>query len=128
MFAIDCEMCLTNQNKSELTRISVVNENLELLYDTFVKPKNAITDYLTQYSGITKECLDNCTVTIKDVQKKIQEILPSDAILVGHSLNFDLHAMKMIHPYVIDTSCIYSLSGSRIHKARLKQLSAIFLG
>ncbi|KAK2176666.1 hypothetical protein NP493_648g00001 [Ridgeia piscesae] len=47
MFAIDCEMCQTAVNQSELTRVSVVNERLETLYDTLVKPRNRIVNYLT---------------------------------------------------------------------------------
>lgn len=30
MFAIDCEMCITETNPSELTRIAVINENHEV--------------------------------------------------------------------------------------------------
>jgi len=32
---------------------------------------------------------------IEDVQHQIQQLLPSDAILVGHSLNFDLDALQV---------------------------------
>lgn len=30
MYAIDCEMCMTQSNPSELTRIAVVDENLKV--------------------------------------------------------------------------------------------------
>ena len=39
--------CLSANGK-ELTRISIVNENLDVIYDTYVKPEAPITDYLTQ--------------------------------------------------------------------------------
>jgi len=32
---------------------------------------------------------------IEEVQKRLQQLLPSDAILVGHSLNFDLDALQV---------------------------------
>jgi len=32
---------------------------------------------------------------IEEVQQRIQQLLPSDAILVGHSLNFDLDALQV---------------------------------
>jgi len=32
---------------------------------------------------------------LEDVQQQIQKLLPSDAILVGHSLNFDLDALQV---------------------------------
>ena len=68
--AIDCEMCDTAQG-SELTRISVLSFEGALLLDTLVKPKNEITNYQTQYSGITEEMLRDVTVTLEQVQTRI---------------------------------------------------------
>ncbi|XP_048764666.2 RNA exonuclease 5-like isoform X2 [Ostrea edulis] len=127
MFALDCEMCMTKARQSELTRVSIVNEKLETLYDTLVKPYNRITNYLTKYSGITKELLDPVTTRLSEVQKKIQELLPADAILCGQSLGGDLRAVKMYHPYVIDTSCIYNLTGRAGMKTGLKRLTEMFV-
>jgi RNA exonuclease 1 len=53
------------------------------------------------------------TTKLKDVQADLRALLPADCILVGQSLNFDLKAMKMMHPYVIDTACIYNITGDR---------------
>ncbi len=64
--AIDCEMCDTAQG-SELTRISVLSFEGAVLLDTLVKPRNAITNYQTQYSGITEEMLRDVTVTLEQV-------------------------------------------------------------
>lgn len=127
MFAVDCEMCITTTGASELTRVSIVDEKLTMIYDTLVKPDNQITNYLTQFSGITPELMKDVTTRLADVQAKIREMLPPDAILCGQSLNSDLNALKMIHPYVIDTSVIYNLSGIRRRKSSLKMLSAMFL-
>lgn len=81
-----------------------------------MKPENAITNYLTRYSGITEDMLDNVTVTLHDVQQTLRTLLPPDAILVGQSLNSDLHTLKMMHPYIIDTSVIFNLTGDRYCK------------
>jgi RNA exonuclease 1 len=78
-----------------IRRICVVNANLDVVYSSFVKPKNPITNYLTRFSGITKEMLEDVTTTLSDVQKALIEILPPDAILIGHSLNSDLTAMQV---------------------------------
>lgn len=126
MFGLDCEMCMTNAG-SELTRVSVVNERHETVYESLVKPYNEITDYLTRYSGITKEMLSDVTKRLEDVQVDLRELLPHDAILVGQSLNSDLHALKMMHPYIIDTSLIYNFTGERTRKPKLKTLAREFL-
>ncbi|CAG9793865.1 unnamed protein product [Diatraea saccharalis] len=126
MFGLDCEMCITSAG-SELTRVSIVNESHETIYESLVKPYNDITDYLTRFSGITKTLLSNVTKRLKDVQDDIRELLPPDAILVGQSLNIDLHALKMMHPYVIDTSLIYNFTGERTRKPKLKTLAKEFL-
>lgn len=39
--------------------------------------------------------LENVTTTLTDVQKHLVDILPADAILLGHSLEFDLRALKV---------------------------------
>ena len=93
-----------------------------------MKPFNPVLNYLTKYSGITKAILDPVKTRLHDVQEAIRKLLPPDAILCGQSLNGDLHALEMIHPYVIDTSVIYNLTGSPRGKTSLKTLSMVFLG
>ncbi|XP_064617547.1 uncharacterized protein LOC135481777 [Liolophura sinensis] len=128
MFAVDCEMCKTSEKTSELTWVSLVNEDLEVLYETLVKPYTRITNYLTRYSGVSEKMLSTITTRLEDVQRHIQKILPPDAILCGQSLNADLMALRMFHPYVIDTSVIYNLTGLSNVKPSLRKLSSIFLG
>lgn len=128
MFGVDCEMCKTSSGLSELTRISVVDEKLNIIYNSLVKPENQITDYLTRYSGITEEKLKGVTTTLADVQQALRTLLPPDAILVGQSLHFDLHALKMMHPYIIDTGVIFNFSGERNRKTKLQTLAREFLG
>jgi len=126
MFSVDCEMCLTDEG-SELTRICVVDSTLAVVYHKLVKPTNPIRNYLTRYSGITPDMLEDVTTRLEDVQNDLRKILPPDAILVGQSLNCDLSAMKMVHPYVIDTSVCFNITGDRRRKSKLSTLAHLFL-
>ncbi|XP_032316802.1 RNA exonuclease 5 isoform X2 [Camelus ferus] len=117
LFGLDCEMCLTSKGR-ELTRISLVAEGGCCVMDELVKPDNKIVDYLTSFSGITKKILNPVTTKLKDVQRQLKALLPPNAILVGHSLDLDLRALKMIHPYVIDTSLLYVREQGRRFKLR----------
>ena len=116
IFVLDCEMCLTPGNVSELTRITMVralskikkiliysffklNEDGKTVLDTLVKPTNEIIDYVTCFSGITPELLAGCSTTLDDVQRALERILPPDAIIAGHSIENDLRALRLSHPY-----------------------------
>ena len=123
MFAIDCEMVSTIEDNliGDAARISVVDECGECVYDTFVKPYTAVTDYRTKYSGITEELLDGVTTTLADVQQKMKQLIPADAILVGQSLENDFWSLKLFHPYVIDTSLLFT-NNSRC-KPKLRALA-----
>ncbi|XP_023153467.2 RNA exonuclease 5 isoform X1 [Amphiprion ocellaris] len=106
LYGLDCEMCLTEKGH-ELTRVSVVDSDGNCVLDNLVKPKNRILNYLTKFSGITAAMLQPITTTLRDVQEKLRMLLPGDAVLVGHSINNDLIALKLIHQHVIDTSLLY---------------------
>lgn len=127
MFGLDCEMCRTAKAENELTRVSIVDENYQSVYETLVRPDNQITNYLTEWSGITAEMMKDVTKTLKQVQEDVRNLLPADAILVGQSLNCDLSAMRLMHPYVIDTSVIFNINGDRNKKAKLQVLAKTFL-
>ena len=72
-------------------------------------PDDPIANYCTQWSGITAESLDGVNTKLKDVQKALTAILPEDAIICGHSLHFDLTALKMAHPYVLHGTFPFNL-------------------
>ncbi|KAI8450770.1 hypothetical protein BY996DRAFT_4586952, partial [Phakopsora pachyrhizi] len=93
-----------------LTRCTIVNQDGKVVYDQLVKPEFPITDYLRRFSGITADKLEGVETHLIDVffkKKRISKIVDFDTDLVGHSVDCDLWALQMAHPWVIDTSSIY---------------------
>lgn len=48
LYSIDCEMCNNIDGEMEIVWLALANENLECIYQTFVKPRRKIQNYLTQ--------------------------------------------------------------------------------
>lgn len=79
----------------ELARLTLINFDYQVIYDEYIKPANEIEDYLTRYSGITEEIMANATKNLKDAQEDFLKFCHADTILVGHSLENDLHSLKV---------------------------------
>ncbi|MCO5581525.1 hypothetical protein L7F22_035411 [Adiantum nelumboides] len=83
--------------------------------------------YPCRYSGITQEMMVNVTTTIKDVQMEILKIVSADTILVGHSLENDLAALKLVHKRIIDTALLYRHPRGLLFRPALRILASQFL-
>jgi len=127
VLAVDCEMCQTASDSHALTRISIVDDKLQTVYDQLVKPHGEITDYVTQWSGITAAMMEGVTTTLEDVQEHLLTLIQPDTILIGHSLDFDLRALKLHHDNIIDTSSLYIDERGPRYKSSLKFLTKTYL-
>uniref|UniRef100_UPI00398E3FD3 RNA exonuclease 1 homolog isoform X1 n=1 Tax=Pristiophorus japonicus TaxID=55135 RepID=UPI00398E3FD3 len=125
-FALDCEMCYTKQGL-ELTRLTVINSDLKVVYDTFIKPDNKVIDYNTRFSGVTEADMESTTITIRDVQAVLLNMFSAGTILIGHSLESDLFALKLIHSIVVDTAIVFPHRLGLPYKRALKNLMADYL-
>jgi RNA exonuclease 4 len=97
--AVDCEMVGVGPNpdkESALARVSVVNYNGDQIYDSYVRPKEQVTDWRTAVSGILPKHMVEAR-SLEEVQADITKIL-QDRILVGHAIRNDLDALLLSHP------------------------------
>jgi RNA exonuclease 1 len=127
VYAIDCEMVLTSDDVYSLARISIIDWSGKTVLDKYVKPTLPIKNYFTQYSGITPALLENVTTTLPDIQEDLLKLCTPSAILLGHSLESDLTALKFTHPFIIDTSLIYPHPRGPPLRSSLKYLTNKYL-
>ena len=114
---------------SALARVSIVNYHGEQVYDSFVRPKEMVTDWRTYVSGIMPKHMVEAR-TLEQVQKDVFNILDG-RVLVGHAISNDLEALLLSHPKrdIRDTSKhgpYRKVAGGG--SPRLKVLASEFLG
>ncbi|XP_015596846.1 RNA exonuclease 1 homolog [Cephus cinctus] len=126
VYALDCEMCYTTQGL-ELTRVTVINDECHVIYETLVMPDNPIIDHNTRFSGITEENMKGVTTTLRDVQATLLTMFSEKTILVGHSLESDFKALKLIHDTVVDTSVMFPHKNGLPQKRALRNLCSEYL-
>lgn len=120
--AMDCEMCETGQGL-ELTRITIVHPIHGIVLDTFVKPAKAIVNYHTEFSGVTKDKLEGIDITLHDVQTLLRVLIDRTTVLIGHSFDNDLRALRLFHDQIVDTSAMYLHPSGYPYKYALKKLT-----
>ena len=104
---------------SELARATLIRfeptgsdpEGYAVVFDVLVRPARPVLDYKTKYSGVTATMLEGVTTRIEAVQLAVVSIVRRDDILVGHSLENDLRALRVVHERVIDTALLFRSGG-----------------
>jgi DNA polymerase III epsilon subunit-like protein len=141
IFAVDCEMVETTAG-TELARVTLVElqsftrlgqqhdaEHLEpmLLWDCLVRPRHPVVNYLTMYSGMTAALLEGDAVQeLEQVQAALLSTVRPNDILIGHSLENDLQALRFIHTNVVDTALLFQPNNG-LFKYSLRTLAAKLL-
>jgi RNA exonuclease 1 len=128
LVAIDCEMVRCGV-KYVLAWLAVTSVDGEVLLDTLVKPSEPVTDYLTQFSGVSAEALADVTTTLADARERLFAVIDADTFICGHSLENDFHALELVHERVLDTSVLYPRGAvsSRFQKHALRYITQKYL-
>lgn len=132
IFSLDTESVKTNKGIA-LSQVVLVEyltdqENkYHIICDLLIKPNDQIIDYLTAYSGMTKELLATAKITWEEARDIICGIITNNDILIGHDLRQDLMMLGIVHEKVIDTTILYALSTDLITKPKLSDLVKIHL-
>ncbi|CAG9793440.1 unnamed protein product [Diatraea saccharalis] len=126
VYSLDCEMCYTTHGL-DLTRVTVINSDCKVIYETLIKPLHPIVDFNTRYSGITEEQMAGVKTTLLEVQATLLAMFNNKTILIGHSLESDFKALKLIHDTVIDTSVLFPHKMGPPYKRALRNLSSEYL-
>ena len=111
--AIDCEMGTAFDGESELIRVSVIDYfSGAVLLDRLVYPSVRMQHYNTRYSGVKKGDMERarrnkeCLFGIAQAQREVWKFVGPNTIVVGHSAQNDLAALRWIHTKVVDSYLI----------------------
>jgi hypothetical protein len=142
VYALDCEMVRT-QHGSELARVTLLRADdlggvatdftdttTTTILDELVVPYAPVIDYVERYSGVDAELLAPVRTRLEQIQCRLLRLLRPHDVLVGHSLENDLHALRLVHDRVVDSAVLFmddedEENGPR--KRSLRHLSAVLL-
>lgn len=85
-------------SENVLARISLVNYHGHVLLDTFVQPREKVTDWRTWVSGVREEDMRGAP-SFEDVQKQVAKLIEG-RILIGHAVENDLKVSRAVVPVV----------------------------
>lgn len=124
---IDCEMGYTSRG-FELLRITAMDFfSGEEVFDILVRPKGVVLDLNTRWSGVAE--IKEEALSFEDSMALLGEVIDSNTVMVGHGLENDMNAMRLIHSRVVDTAILYPKhKATPTFRYSLKQLSFQYLG
>ncbi|QRV73177.1 exonuclease domain protein [Ceratobasidium sp. AG-Ba] len=125
--ALDCEMIYTTAGMS-LARVSVIDGAGKSVYDKLVKmdPGVEVLDYNTRFSGV--KSLDDAKVDLDGVRRELRKLIGPETILIGHALENDMRALRMVHLKVVDTTVLFPHGSGFPYRRALRDLAREHLG
>ncbi|GAA5983432.1 hypothetical protein JCM10908_000284 [Rhodotorula pacifica] len=106
--ALDCELIYTSAGMS-LARVTVLSGSGSVLLDEHVRPPVGVSilDLNTRFSGVQEEDIDKAVLDVGGVQRALAQFVDQETVFVGHGLENDLKALRLVHTRVIDTAILF---------------------
>lgn len=126
--ALDCEMVYTTGG-FRIARVSVVNADGEEVFDELIKMDDGVevVDLNTRFSGIHLDEYAGAVLTLESMRRALGRLIGTDTILIGHALDNDLRALRLVHQRVIDTAALFPHSRGPPYRRALRDLTKEFL-
>ncbi|GAA6047389.1 hypothetical protein JCM3770_001280 [Rhodotorula araucariae] len=108
LVALDCEMIYTTAGMS-LARLTVVSATGSTILDEHIRPPPgvAILDLNTRFSGVQRDDLDKAVLDVPGVRRALAQYVDDETVFVGHGVENDLKALRLVHTKVIDTAILF---------------------
>ncbi|KAM0123539.1 hypothetical protein ACHAP3_011058 [Botrytis cinerea] len=110
---VDCEMAGTSGGTGEVVMLCVIDYITgAVLLHRFVCPREKITQMRSSIHGISKSTLDNANLQgqalsgWEGARSELWKYIDDHTILVGHALQHDLDALRIIHPRIVDSGIL----------------------
>ncbi|GAA5891701.1 hypothetical protein JCM6882_006172 [Rhodosporidiobolus microsporus] len=127
--ALDCELVYTTSGMS-LARVTVLSASGSVLLDEHVRPPSgsSVVDLNTRFSGVQKEDLDKAVLDVAGVRKALAQFMDEETVFVGHGVENDLRALRLVHFKVIDTAILFPHPNGGTWRYSLRNLTKDILG
>jgi len=80
------------------------------------------SDYITRFSGMTPENHTKAVLPLTSIRQSLNSLINADTILIGHGLENDLKALRMIHTQCVDTAILFPHRAGAPYRRALKDL------
>jgi len=132
--ALDCEMIYTTGG-FRIARVSIVDASGKEVFDELIKMDDGVEvvcvftlllvraqfgvsltletmtacrDLNTRFSGIhSEEYATHAVLPLESVRHALTRLIGVDTILIGHALDNDLRALRLVHRRVVDTAALF---------------------
>ena len=114
-----------------VTRVTLVDETGDVLFDEMIRCPEGVSmiDLNTQFSGIQAEMYEaEAVFDLDSARKTLAQYIGPHTILIGHGLENDLHALRLLHTNVVDTCQLFPHPRGLPFRLALRDLVSQHLG